>query len=135
MPIDTTACDGVLVQLFEHHGISPGARHEIKLYIKWYLNVALDLGPDTAAAFADATRLNAEARLIVAKAKNDLAAAAYVPPGFDETREMAIALEGVLQQLERRVLVPAPFDRLACISLDHDASPRLGQSRPVAGLA
>jgi hypothetical protein len=92
MAIDTTAsCDAERLAALLGR-LSPEARHEIKLYIDWYLNVALDLGPDTVAAYADVTRLRAEARFVVAKTKRDVAAAAYVPPGFDETREMAIAL-------------------------------------------
>jgi hypothetical protein len=91
------ACADRLAELLEP--LSPRARHEIKLYVDWYLNVALDLGPDTAAAYADATRLSAEARFVVAKAKRDVAAAAYVPPEFDQMHEAAVALADRLKSV------------------------------------
>jgi hypothetical protein len=101
MAIDTTAsCDaGRLADLFERHGISPVARHEIKLCINLYLSGAGNLGPDTAAAFADATRLRAEPRFVVAKAKKDVAAAIDVPSAFDPMHKAAVALSDLVNRV------------------------------------
>jgi hypothetical protein len=86
-------CIRRLADLFAGHKIkiSAEARHEIKLYIDWYRG-ALNLGPDTAAAFADATRFCAEARFIVVKARKDVTAAIYAPPALDPMHNAAVAL-------------------------------------------
>ena len=142
MAIDTTAsCDARrLADLFERHGISPEARHEIKLSINLQLSGAVNLGPDTAAAYADATRLRAEARFVVAKAKKDVAAAIDVPPAFDPMHKAAIALLDLVNSVgvdrvvsifvaEERIYAPDVFpdelaqairDRLAQILADLD---------------
>ncbi len=100
MAIDTTASSdaGRLADLSAHHEISAKARHEIKLCIDWYLGV-LNLGPDTAAAYGDATRLSAEARFIVAKAGKDVTAAIYAPPEFDPMHKAAVDLLDLVESV------------------------------------
>jgi hypothetical protein len=106
-----------LAELLARHKIkiSAEARREIELCINWYRNAALNLGPDNAAAYADATRLRAEVRLIAVKAK-EAAAAAATPPTFDQMREMAISLTDCLKSVgvDRVVLSFFRAQLIAC---------------------
>jgi hypothetical protein len=86
---------GDVERLLARPEISPGARYEIKLGIDLYFGAALNLGPDTAVAFADETRVRAENRFIVTKTKQDLR---DLPPVslMHEMHKAAVALSDLV---------------------------------------